>query len=165
MRRLTLELSGDSRIDAGVARLYLEDVDVVDVSRQVLAAVDVDVSLLESSLGDQQSSASIGTLRANPRNLVENAERYGGGLTRLSLSLRDGYLVIVVDDDGPGVAMEERSAIFGRFHRGSIEQPHDRPKGTGLGCARRRARADARRIGQRHRRPIGRGGGSSSICR
>ena len=43
--------------------------------------------------------------------------------------------MIVVDDDGPGVPMEERSAIFGRFHRGSIEQPHDRPKGTGLGLA------------------------------
>ena len=29
----------------------------------------------------------------------------------------------------------ERTAIFGRFHRGSIEQPPDRPKGTGLGLA------------------------------
>ncbi len=136
MRRLTLELLEISRIDAGVARLYLEDVDVVDVSRQVLAAVDVDVSLLESSLGDQTEFRVDRTrFERILGNLVENAERYGGGLTRLSLSLRDGYLVIVVDDDGPGVAMEERSAIFGRFHRGSIEQPHDRPKGTGLGLA------------------------------
>jgi two-component system, OmpR family, sensor histidine kinase MtrB len=136
MRRLTLELLEISRIDAGVARLYIEDVDVVDVARQVLAAVDVDASLLESSLGDETEFRLDRTrFERVLANLVENAERYGGGLTRLSLSLRDGYLVVVVDDDGPGVPMEERSAIFGRFHRGSIEQPHDRPKGTGLGLA------------------------------
>jgi signal transduction histidine kinase len=68
-------------------------------------------------------------------NLVENADRYAGGVTCLDLSQRNGFLVVVVDDDGPGVPTEERSAIFGRFHRGSREHPDDRPKGTGLGLA------------------------------
>jgi len=136
MRRLTLELLEISRIDAGVARLYLEDVDVVDVSRQVLAAIDVETSRVQSFLGDD-TVFRVDRMRFERvlANLVENAERYGGGLTSVTLSQRDGYLVIVVDDDGPGVPTEERSAIFGRFHRGSIEQPQDRPKGTGLGLA------------------------------
>ena len=46
-----------------------------------------------------------------------------------------GDLVVSVDDAGPGVEPAERVAIFGRFHRGNIEQPVDRPKGTGLGLA------------------------------
>jgi signal transduction histidine kinase len=136
MRRLTLELLEISLIDAGVAKLLLEDVDVVEVSYQVLAAANVDPSRLESSLGDATELCVDRTrFERVLANLVENADRYGGGITRLSLSRRDGYLVVVVDDDGPGVPAEERSAIFGRFHRGSIEQPRDRPKGTGLGLA------------------------------
>ena len=136
MRRLTLELLEISRIDAGVAELYLDDVDVVDVASRVLAVAGVDASLIDSSLGDS-TQFRLDRMRFEQvlANLVENAARYGGGLTRLGLSVREGYLVVVVDDDGPGVPVEERSAIFGRFHRGSIEQPPDRPKGTGLGLA------------------------------
>ena len=136
MRRLTLELLEISRIDAGVAKLYLEDVDVVAVSRQVLAAANVDTAKVESSLGTE-TEFRLDRMRFERilANLVENAERYGGGVTCIGLSRREGYLVVMVDDDGPGVPPEERSAIFGRFHRGSIEQPRDRPKGTGLGLA------------------------------
>jgi two-component system, OmpR family, sensor histidine kinase MtrB len=136
MRRLTLELLEISRIDAGAAQLSLEDVDVVDVSRRVLAATNVDAARLDSALGEA-SHFRLDRVRFERilANLVENAERYGGGMTRLGLSRREGYLVVVVDDDGPGVPAGERSAIFGRFHRGSIEQPRDRPKGTGLGLA------------------------------
>ena len=68
-------------------------------------------------------------------NLLENADRYGGGVSSVQLLRHDGDLVIWVDDAGPGVDPAERTAIFGRFHRGSIEQPPDRPKGTGLGLA------------------------------
>jgi signal transduction histidine kinase len=68
-------------------------------------------------------------------NLVENAQRYAGGVAELSLAVCEDTLVITVDDAGPGVPVDERSAIFGRFNRGSAGQPQSQPKGTGLGLA------------------------------
>jgi len=53
----------------------------------------------------------------------------------MTIARSTSELTLVVDDAGPGVPVEERAAIFGRFHRGSAEQPHDRPKGTGLGLS------------------------------
>ncbi|MFJ6953830.1 sensor histidine kinase, partial [Micromonospora aurantiaca (nom. illeg.)] len=51
-------------------------------------------------------------------NLVENAERYGGGPVAVRLGGRDGVGVLEVDDDGPGVPPGDREIIFDRFVRG-----------------------------------------------
>jgi signal transduction histidine kinase len=73
-------------------------------------------------------------LRVLVENLVENALRHGGdrGRVAVSLTARDGRAVLLVDDDGPGVAPEDRERIFEPFAR--IEGGSDRP-GTGLGLA------------------------------
>jgi signal transduction histidine kinase len=70
-------------------------------------------------------------LRAMVRNLVENAERYGGG-AEVRLEVDRGWVVLSVVDRGPGVAAAEREAVFGRFSRGT--QAAGRP-GSGLGLA------------------------------
>jgi signal transduction histidine kinase len=64
-------------------------------------------------------------------NLFENAARYAGGVTRVTLDRDAGALVVTVDDAGPGVVENERVAIFGRFHRGETTSRPDQPKGTG----------------------------------
>ncbi|MEX0847414.1 MAG: HAMP domain-containing sensor histidine kinase [Ilumatobacteraceae bacterium] len=136
LRRLTLELLEISRIDAGVAELTVEEVDVEAITRRAMEAAGVDASRLRSHLG------ASGVHRLDQTrfervldNLLENADRYGGGCTSVELERVDGDLVVCVDDAGPGVEDVERIAIFGRFHRGNIEQPVGRPKGTGLGLA------------------------------
>jgi len=134
--RLTLELLEISRIDAGVAELDLDDVDVEQATKRAAGAAGLDIHIVHSNMGD-------GALHRLDRtrfervvaNLLENADRYGGGCTSVELSQVDGDLLIAVDDAGPGVDPAERVAIFGRFHRGNIEQPADRPKGTGLGLS------------------------------
>ena len=68
-------------------------------------------------------------------NLVENAERYAGGVVEVSIGEDDDLLAITVDDAGPGIPIRDRQAIFGRFNRGSMGQPANEPKGTGLGLA------------------------------
>lgn len=70
-------------------------------------------------------------LRAMVRNLVENAERYGGG-AEVTLDGDRDWVTLSVIDRGPGVPVAEREAIFGRFSRGS--QAAGRP-GSGLGLA------------------------------
>src|SRR5207302_10289853 len=51
--------------------------------------------------------------------LVENACRYGRGEASVSVSRDDGSVLIVVDDDGPGLAEGEGDGGFAAGVRGS----------------------------------------------
>jgi two-component system phosphate regulon sensor histidine kinase PhoR len=63
-------------------------------------------------------------------NLAENAIRYAGPGSTLTLSLRPGLLEAV--DDGRGVDEEELARLFERFYRGDRARAS---RGTGLGLA------------------------------
>jgi two-component system OmpR family sensor kinase len=94
-----------------------------------------------------------GSLLADPdrlaqalRNLLGNAIDQTApdhGLVRLSVRARTGgNVAFIVEDDGPGIAPEQRERVFNRFHR--IDEARDRASGgTGLGLAIVRAVADA----------------------
>lgn len=64
--------------------------------------------------------------------LVDNACRYApdGGRVRVTVRVDEGRIEAIVEDDGPGIPLEERGRIFDRFHRAT-----DRPGGAGLGLA------------------------------
>jgi len=67
-------------------------------------------------------------------NLLDNAAKYGGGRVFVTVSTeRDAagdWVVLLVEDDGPGIPPEAREALFGRGARLDTEKP-----GTGLGLA------------------------------
>ncbi|MGZ3497637.1 MAG: sensor histidine kinase [Vulcanimicrobiaceae bacterium] len=67
-------------------------------------------------------------------NLVENAVKYGrdGGTIRISARKDYPFVNLSVEDDGPGIAIEERNRIFGLRVRGA--GAGERP-GTGIGLA------------------------------
>jgi len=69
------------------------------------------------------------------RNLVENAQRYAGGCTRLTVLCSGDRWSVTVDDAGPGVSEDERDRIFERFHRGAAGTAPGAAKGTGLGLS------------------------------
>lgn len=136
LQRLTLELLEISRIDAGVAELRLEPTDVVSLVERALVAHGVARTVLSSRLGpDPVHVLDPVRFERVVANLLENAARYGGGATSVELSRSGADLVLVVDDDGPGIPEGERVAVFGRFHRGTSAQPAELPKGTGLGLS------------------------------
>jgi signal transduction histidine kinase len=92
-----------------------------------------------------------GTLRADPdrlaqalRNLLRNAVEHTeqSGRIEVAARARDGRVVLVVDDDGPGVPPVERERIFDRFHRANAERGRG-GGGTGLGLAIVKAIAEA----------------------
>jgi signal transduction histidine kinase len=68
------------------------------------------------------------------RNLLENAERHRVKAVQLRLSREGGDAVLVVDNDGPPVAVDDRTRIFARFVRLDDSRTRD-TGGTGLGLA------------------------------
>jgi len=68
-------------------------------------------------------------------NLLDNADRHGGGATAVRLSQTPDAFVMEVDDEGPGVRPEDRAAIFDRFVRGPAASARGDSDGTGLGLA------------------------------
>lgn len=71
-------------------------------------------------------------LRSAIRNLLDNAVKYGGRQVRLTVRGSDaGGWRVRVEDDGPGIAPEQRAQAFGRFQRG----PGREAEGSGLGLA------------------------------
>ena len=73
-------------------------------------------------------------LRHMLRNLGDNAARHATSTVALSLAEHDGHVVLRVDDDGRGIALEERSRVFERFTR--LDEGRGRDAGgTGLGLA------------------------------
>ncbi|HEX8157997.1 MAG TPA: HAMP domain-containing sensor histidine kinase [Solirubrobacteraceae bacterium] len=70
-------------------------------------------------------------LRILVDNLLENAARHGRCDGAVHVSLQPAGPVLVVDDDGPGVADEERGRIFEPF----VRAPGTVALGSGLGLA------------------------------
>jgi two-component system, OmpR family, sensor histidine kinase MtrB len=68
-------------------------------------------------------------------NLLDNADRHGGGAVRIGLALEDGAIQLEVDDEGPGVPPDERELVFDRFARGRAASARGGTDGTGLGLA------------------------------
>ena len=82
------------------------------------------------------------TMRQMLRIFLENAVKYtpAGGVIRLSSSCSpddEGYIELVIEDTGIGIAEEEQEKIFQRFYRvdSSRTKEAGQPGGTGLGLS------------------------------
>ncbi len=96
-----------------------------------LAALGMEVTFAEAEK-TPLACRPVGLKRA-VRNLVENAVSYGQR-ARVALEPSAEELRIIIDDDGPGIAEEDRERVFGPFVR--LEQSRSRDTGgIGLGMA------------------------------
>lgn len=66
-------------------------------------------------------------------NLVENAVKYtpARGTVTVSSTEADGYVVVTVEDTGPGIPPEDQELVWNKFTRG--HKAHTTASGSGLG--------------------------------
>ncbi len=68
------------------------------------------------------------------RNLLDNAARHAKSSVSVAAHAVQGHAVVIVDDDGPGIAAADRERVFGRFVRLDADRSRS-AGGTGLGLA------------------------------
>jgi two-component system sensor histidine kinase MtrB len=133
--RMVQDLLDISRSDSGAIEMH-----PVNIPELVRAAVaqhavgDPEITVDEGAeramvLGDKRRLAQVVT------NFLGNADRYAGGATLVEV--RDGgtFVLIAVEDEGPGVSPAERELVFERFARGIAARKRGSGDGTGLGLA------------------------------
>jgi len=135
LHRLVEDLLELSRVEAGVAGMQIEPVDPAQLARSLLermsksmVPVDVDPAVPATLQADKRRLAQM------LQNLIDNADRYGGGVMRIHITCEPGKVLFAVEDHGPGVAEHERNFIFERFARGETAAVAGH-SGAGLGLA------------------------------
>lgn len=78
-------------------------------------------------------------------NLLSNAIRHSTAQARVhvSLSERDGHVVLCVENTGPTIGAQDLPRIFDRFYRVDKSRTHPESEGTGLGLSITRAIMEA----------------------
>lgn len=142
--RMMDDLIGAARIEGGALSPRMEAVDLVDIvtdAREALSSSAEGVAVVAHVKADLPLvEADPVLLRHIAINLIDNAARHARSTVEIAARERNGAVELIVEDDGPGIPVEERSRIFERFTR---VEGGDRTGGTGLGLAIAKGFADA----------------------
>ena len=119
--------------DQGTTASTLVDLDDLALGEARRANTPKTVATSHVSAGQVRGDAD--QLARVVRNLLDNALRHADSRVDVSVTTTgDGRVVLTVDDDGAGVAEEDRERIFDRFHR--LDEARSRDDGgSGLGLA------------------------------
>jgi two-component system, OmpR family, sensor histidine kinase MtrB len=126
-----------SRLDAGVAAMTWEPVDVRELVEKALARRGWE-DRVEVVAGER-----VGTW-ADPRrvdaivaNLVGNALEHGGPPVRVAVVAAGQEAAVTVSDAGPGIPPEQLGSVFERFYKADPSRSRDGRSrgGSGLGLA------------------------------
>jgi two-component system OmpR family sensor kinase len=139
MSRLVDDLLLLARLDSAQPLEQLP-VDLGDVVQEAVAAARVvdDRHRFGFELGERPLvvTGDEGRLRQVVDNLLANVRRHTppGSSAYVTVRRSDGRIVVVVEDDGPGIPPAERERVFDRFFRPQ-DGRHREAGGAGLGLA------------------------------
>ena len=141
LTRLTSELLDHTRIEAGQLELEIEKCDLVELAREVVEANGPQAKHLglELEVVATEEPAYAGCdhdrIYQVIQNLVGNALKFTEeGSVTVSISRRDDYIVVCVEDTGRGLPDGVVDTVFEKFSRAHIETRSEK-RGTGLGLA------------------------------
>jgi two-component system sensor histidine kinase ChvG len=154
--RLITDISNASRLDAELSRAEAEP---VDIGRMVQALSDMYETTRPANGPSLKVDVAKGAnlhvsgvedrLVQVMRNLIANAQSFSppDGTIRLKASRTNGYVEVVVEDDGPGIPESKMTAIFDRFYT-------ERPKGEKFGTHSGLGLSISKQIVEAHRGTI-----------
>ena len=146
------------RLDADPMQKNITDVDLAGIAEEVkdeIAALP-QAKATEIAITAPADGAHVmgihGDLRRALLNIMENAQKYiqtgdgSAGIIKVSIEEDEGKWCLTVDDNGPGIAENERELVFERFRRGDGHRARGKKKSGGYGLGL----SISRRIIERH---------------
>ncbi len=136
---LVENLLASTRLEGGAANLRLSSELIEDIFAEAAAHVHVDA---RHTVTIEPPSEML-MVRVDSKlivqvivNLIGNALKYtpSGSTIRLSAKQNDPFVIVSVEDDGPGISPEEKEKIFEMFYVGDNTASSGR-KSLGLGLA------------------------------
>lgn len=135
--RLITDISEASRVDAQLSRTRFERIDIGTMVEAMLAARSARqgapvpgprIAFARPRKGAAEVMGDGHRLERAIDNVIDNALSFSPphGLVCVAATAVDGEVRIRIDDDGPGIAANQREAIFRRFHS-------ERPEGEAFG--------------------------------
>jgi two-component system sensor histidine kinase MtrB len=141
LQHLVGDLLEISKAEAGRAQMVWERLNLGDVAREVVARrmrgrlktvtvrVDADPEALTTVADKQRLERVVG-------NLVDNALVHGQGRdVTVRVASHDGFILLSVEDQGPGIPREAVNRIFERFFKADPARQRGDGRGSGLGLA------------------------------
>ncbi|MCJ9428305.1 stimulus-sensing domain-containing protein [Kordiimonas marina] len=141
--RLITDISDASRLDAELTRGEAETIDLgymlsvlVDAYRTTQLPEGISLQFEEGVPGVYMVRGIEARLGQVWRNFIDNAVSFSpdGGTVSVTLAIREGFVVLAVEDDGPGLPEGSEEKVFRRFYS---ERPETEAFGghSGLGLA------------------------------
>jgi two-component system, OmpR family, sensor histidine kinase ChvG len=142
--RLVVDIAEASRLDAELSRARFEPVDLGHLIESMLPMWEgrgesgVQIAFARPRAGTAVVQGDESRLARLVDNLVDNAISFSppGGVVEIRAAETGGEVVLVIEDEGPGVPADAREAIFNRFHSIRPEEDFGRHSGLGLAIAR-----------------------------
>jgi signal transduction histidine kinase len=149
MEKIVEDLLAGAQVGEDRLQLSIGPVDLATEAIRVAESARIDIASAPHPdrircMGDDRR------VRQILRNLLTNAERYGGPVITISVfrDLRRAYLAVC--DDGPAIPIDQRRYLFEDFARLETDRPNSSSVGIGLAVSRRLASLMGGSLGYEH---------------
>lgn len=140
MADLVEDLLVAARAESGEVKVELAHIDVVGQIELTLSAGGsfTDAVIFDKPADEMLATADPARVRQILRNLLTNAERYGGPSVSVTAATQDGWVDVDVVDNGEGLPRDEWENVFQLYHRAHEGRRHE-SLGIGLSVSRQLA--------------------------
>jgi signal transduction histidine kinase len=146
LERLLMNLLVVSQMETGDVQVFMDEVPMQDAVKNRIGTMLEDHPQVEFVAPDQMLIVRADRERLFQviDHLLDNAQKFGGAETpiRIEVKHENGYAVLSVRDEGPGIAEGDQERIFERFTRlGHLLTRETQGAGVGLFIAKRSVEA------------------------